>query len=209
VTYDRYTESREAIGEALSQKYNANLIKPYDDVRVIAGQGTVGLEIARQASVMGVVPDALICCCGGGGLIAGTSIALHAHFPETKIWCAEPEFYDDTKQSLETGMIERAQTDKSSICDAIVTPEPGQLTFPVNRQHLSGGAVVSDQQVLKTIATLFKHLKIIVEPGGAVAVAAVLTGQGPAGADNIIAVASGGNIDRDMFKRALDEGPFF
>ena len=209
VTYDRYTESREAIGEALSQKYNANLIKPYDDVRVIAGQGTVGLEIARQASVMGVVPDALICCCGGGGLIAGTSIALHAHFPETKIWCAEPEFYDDTKRSLETGMIERAQTDKSSICDAIVTPEPGQLTFPVNRQHLSGGAVVSDQQVLKTIATLFKHLKIIVEPGGAVAVAAVLTGQVPAGANNIIAVASGGNIDRDMFKRALDEDPFF
>ena len=106
-------------------------------------------------------------------------------------------------------MIERAQTDKSSICDAIVTPEPGQLTFPVNRQHLSGGAVVSDQQVLKTIATLFKHLKIIVEPGGAVAVAAVLTGQVPAGADNIIAVASGGNIDRDMVKRALDEEPFF
>jgi threonine dehydratase len=209
VTYDRYTESREAIGEALSRKYNANLIKPYDDVRVIAGQGTVGLEIARQASVMGVVPDALMCCCGGGGLIAGTSIALHAHFPETKIWCAEPEFYDDTKRSLLTGMIERAQTDKSSICDAIVTPEPGQLTFPVNRQHLSGGAVVSDQQVLKTIATLFKHLKIIVEPGGAVAVAAVLTGQVPAGADTIIAVASGGNIDRDMFKRALDEEPFF
>ena len=98
------------------------------------------------------------------------SLALHAHFPETKIWCAEPEFYDDTKRSLETGTIERAQTDKSSICDAIVTPEPGQLTFPVNRNHLSGGAVVSDHQVLKTIATLFKHLKIIVEPGGAVAV---------------------------------------
>ena len=98
VTYDRYTESREEIGEALSQKYNANLIKPYDDVRVIAGQGTVGLEIARQVSGMGVVPNALICCCGGGGLIAGTSIALHAHFPKTEFWCAEPEFYDDTKR---------------------------------------------------------------------------------------------------------------
>jgi threonine dehydratase len=158
---------------------------------------------------MGVVPNALICCCGGGGLIAGTSIALHAHFPETEIWCAEPEFYDDTKRSLETGTIEQAQTDKTSICDAIVTPQPGQLTFPVNRNHLSGGAVVSDHQVLKTIATLFKHLKIIVEPGGAVAVAAVLTGQVPAEANNIIAVASGGNIDRDMFKRALDEKPFF
>ncbi|MGA0182749.1 MAG: threonine ammonia-lyase [Candidatus Puniceispirillaceae bacterium] len=209
VTYDRYSESREDIGAALSQKLNADLIKPYDDVRVIAGQGTVGLEIARQAAAMGIVPDALLCCCGGGGLIAGTSIALHAHFPDTKIWCAEPEFYDDTKRSLESGERQRAQTEKTSICDAIVTPEPGVLTFPINRTHLSGGAVVSDEHVLKTVATLFKHLKIIVEPGGAVAVAAALTGQIPKDAQTIVAVASGGNIDADMFKRALDAKPFF
>ncbi|MFZ8992226.1 MAG: threonine ammonia-lyase, partial [Candidatus Puniceispirillaceae bacterium] len=137
VTYDRYSESREDIGAALSQKLNADLIKPYDDVRVIAGQGTVGMEIAHQAATMGIVPDALLCCCGGGGLIAGTSIALHAHFPDTKIWCAEPEFYDDTKRSLESGERQRAQTEKTSICDAIVTPEPGVLTFPINRTHLS------------------------------------------------------------------------
>lgn len=209
VTYDRYSESREDIGAALSQKLNADLIKPYDDVRVIAGQGTVGLEIARQAAAMGIVPDALLCCCGGGGLIAGTSIALHAHFPDTKIWCSEPEFYDDTKRSLESGERQRAQTEKTSICDAIVTPEPGVLTFPINRTHLSGGAVVSDEHVLKTVATLFKHLKIIVEPGGAVAVAAALTGQIPKDAQTIVAVASGGNIDADMFKRALDAKPFF
>jgi threonine dehydratase len=209
VTYDRYSESREDIGAALSQKLNADLIKPYDDVRVIAGQGTVGLEIARQAAAMGIVPDALLCCCGGGGLIAGTSIALHAHFPDTKIWCAEPEFYDDTKRSLESGERQRAETEKTSICDAIVTPEPGVLTFPINRTHLSGGAVVSDEHVLKTVATLFKHLKIIVEPGGAVAVAAALTGQIPKDAQTIVAVASGGNIDADMFKRALDAKPFF
>jgi len=209
VTYDRYSESREDIGAALSQKLNADLIKPYDDVRVIAGQGTVGLEITRQAAAMGIVPDALLCCCGGGGLIAGTSIALHAHFPDTKIWCAEPEFYDDTKRSLESGERQRAQTEKTSICDAIVTPEPGVLTFPINRTHLSGGAVVSDEHVLKTVATLFKHLKIIVEPGGAVAVAAALTGQIPKDAQTIVAVASGGNIDADMFKRALDAKPFF
>lgn len=209
LTYDRYSESREDIGAALSQKLNADLIKPYDDVRVIAGQGTVGLEIARQAAAMGIVPDALLCCCGGGGLIAGTSIALHAHFPDTKIWCAEPEFYDDTKRSLESGERQRAQTEKTSICDAIVTPEPGVLTFPINRTHLSGGAVVSDEHVLKTVATLFKHLKIIVEPGGAVAVAAALTGQIPKDAQTIVAVASGGNIDADMFKRALDAKPFF
>ncbi len=209
VTYDRYSESREDIGAALSQKLNADLIKPYDDVRVIAGQGTVGLEIVRQAAAMGIVPDALLCCCGGGGLIAGTSIALHAHFSDTKIWCAEPEFYDDTKRSLESGERQRAQTEKTSICDAIVTPEPGVLTFPINRTHLSGGAVVSDEHVLKTVATLFKHLKIIVEPGGAVAVAAALTGQIPKDAQTIVAVASGGNIDADMFKRALDAKPFF
>ena len=208
VTYDRYSEVRENIGAALAEKYNADLIKPYDDVRVITGQGTVGLEVARQASVMGFTPDAFICCCGGGGLIAGSSIALHAHFPEVKIWSAEPEFYDDTKRSLISGKIERANIDETSICDAIVTPQPGQLTFPINRQHLSGGAVITDEMALRTIATLFKHLKIVVEPGGAVAVAAALTGQIPAGADTVVAVASGGNIDTDMFGRALQMGAY-
>jgi len=208
VTYDRYSEVREDIGAALAEKYNADLIKPYDDVRVIAGQGTVGLEVAHQASVMGFTPDAFICCCGGGGLIAGSSIALHAHFPEVKIWSAEPEFYDDTKRSLISGKIERANIDETSICDAIVTPQPGQLTFPINRQHLSGGAVITDEMALRTIATLFKHLKIVVEPGGAVAVAAALTGQIQAGADTVVAVASGGNIDTDMFGRALQMGAY-
>ena len=209
VTYDRYTESREDIGAELSEKFKANLIKPYDDVRVIAGQGTVGLEIAQQLAVMELTPDSVICCCGGGGLIAGLSIAIHAHTPEAAIWCAEPEFYDDTKRSLETGSIQQANTDKSSICDAIVTPEPGTLTFPINRQHLSGGAVISDDQALRAVATLFKHLKIVVEPGGAVAVAAALTGQVPSGVDTVVAVASGGNIDNAMFNRALEAGAFF
>ena len=209
VTYNRYTESREDIGAALSKEYKANLIKPYDDVRVIAGQGTVGLEIAQQVATMGLKLDAVICCCGGGGLIAGLCVAVHAQNPETAIWCAEPEFYDDTKRSLETGSIQRANTDKPSICDAIVTPEPGKLTFPINRQHLSGGAVITDDQALKAVATLFKHLKIVVEPGGAVAVAAALTGQVPLGMDTVVAVASGGNIDSDMFNRALDTGAFF
>lgn len=209
VTYNRYKESREEIGAELSKKYNANLIKPYDDVRVIAGQGTVGLEIAHQAIAERISPDAIICCCGGGGLIAGLSIAFHAHFNKSNIWCAEPQFYDDTKRSLETNQIQRADIKRSSICDAIVTPEPGELTFPINQKHLSGGAVITDEEVLKTIATLFKHLKIVVEPGGAVAVAAALTGQIPPGSKTVIAVASGGNIDSEIFCRALDTGPFF
>ena len=209
VTYDRYSESREDIGATLSKKYKADLIKPYDDVRVIAGQGTVGLEITQQVAAMGIDLDAVICCCGGGGLIAGLSVAVHAHTPETAIWCAEPLFYDDTKRSLEADSVKQANTEKPSICDAIVTPEPGILTFPINRQHLSGGAVVSDEQTLKAVATLFKHLKIVVEPGGAVAVAAALTGQVPSGVDTVVAVASGGNIDSAMFNRALDTGSFF
>ena len=209
ITYNRYKESREDIGMELSKKYNANLIKPYDDVRVIAGQGTVGLEIVQQARAEGVLPDAVICCCGGGGLIAGLSIAFHAHFHKSNIWCAEPEFYDDTKRSLEADQIQRADTKQISICDAIVTPEPGKLTFPINRQHLSGGAVITDEEVLKTIATLFKHLKLVVEPGGAVAVAAALTGQIPSGSKTVVAVASGGNVDNTIFKRALSAGAFF
>jgi len=209
VLYNRYKESREDIGAALAARHQAHLIKPYDDIRVIAGQGTVGLEIAAQAAAKDLTPDAILCCCGGGGLIAGVSIAASDLIPGVKIWSAEPEFYDDTARSLASGHIETADISKPSICDAIVTPQPGQLTFPINKQLLSGGAVITDKDALQAIATAFKHLKIIIEPGGAAALAAVLTGQYPAGAQTIVAVASGGNIDESMFRRALDEGALF
>ena len=209
ILYDRYSESREEIGADLAARKQAHLIKPYDDVRVIAGQGTVGLEIAAQAASKQLTPDAIICCCGGGGLIAGISIAASDLIPGVKIWSAEPEFYDDTVRSLTSGKIETADINQPSICDAIVTPQPGVLTFPINKQLLSGGAVITDRDALQAIATAFKHLKIIVEPGGAAAFAAVLTGQYPQGATTVVAVASGGNIDAQMFRRALDEGPLF
>ena len=209
VLYDRRTESREDIGTDIATKKQAHLIKPYDDVQVIAGQGTVGLEIATQAVAKHAKVDAIICCCGGGGLIAGMSIAASDLIPGVKIWSAEPEFYDDTLRSLTSGKIETADINQPSICDAIVTPQPGQLTFPINKQLLSGGAVITDRDALQAIATAFKHLKIVIEPGGAAALAAVLTGQYPQGATTIVAVASGGNIDKEMFQRALDEGPLF
>ena len=209
VLYDRYTESREDIGTDIATKKQAHLIKPYDDVQVIAGQGTVGLEIAKQAAAKRAKVDAIVCCCGGGGLIAGTSIAASDLIPGVKIWSAEPEFYDDTLRSLTSGKIETADINQPSICDAIVTPQPGQLTFPINKQLLSGGAVITDRDALKAIATAFKHLKIVIEPGGAAALAAVSTGQYPKGANTVVAVASGGNIDKKMFQRALDEGPLF
>ena len=208
VTYNRYTESREDIGTSLSKKYNANLIKPYDDVRVIAGQGTVGTGNCPTTAAMGIAWMPFYAA-GGGGLIAGLSVAVHAHNPETAIWCAEPEFYDDTKRSLETGSIQLADTDKSSICDAIVTPEPGTLTFPINRQHLSGGAVISDDQALRAVATLFKHLKIVVEPGRRRGRRRRINWASPIGVKTVVAVASGGNIDSAMFNRAWDAGAFF
>ena len=130
VLYDRYTESREDIGaDIAARKKQAHLIKPYDDVRVIAGQGTVGLEIAAQATAKQQHVDAIICCCGGGGLIAGMSIAASDLIPGVKIWSAEPEFYDDTLRSLTSGKIETADINQPSICDAIVTPQPGQLNI--------------------------------------------------------------------------------
>jgi threonine dehydratase len=209
ILYDRYTESREEIGADLATRKQAHLIKPFDDVRVIAGQGTVGLEIATQAAAKNLTPDAIICCCGGGGLIAGMSIAASDMIPGVDIWAAEPEFYDDTRRSLASGKIETADITMPSICDSIVTAQPGEITFPINKKLLSGSAVITDRDALKAVAAAFKHLKIVIEPGGAAALAAVLTGQYPAGAKTVVAVASGGNIDAPMFQRALDEGPLF
>lgn len=207
VTYDRYNESREEIGGAIAAERNAELIPPFEDVRVINGQGTIGLEIAEQCAEMGVDPDHVISCCGGGGLIAGVSVATRALLPHTKIWAAEPEDFDDTIRSLASGQIERVDPSHRSICDAVVTPAPGEMTFAINRTTLSGGFGVSDELVLRTMATAFKHLKIVVEPGGAVALAAALDKRLPTPTKCAVAVVSGGNVDADMFARALDSGP--
>lgn len=207
VTYDRYRESREEIGTKLADELNATLIKPYDDARVIEGQGTVGLEIAQQCAELGITPDHVISCCGGGGLIGGTSIALKDLLPDTKIWAAEPEGFDDVIRSIASGQIEYNSGDQRSICDAIVTPAPGELTFPIMKGNLSGGFAVSDDLVLQTIATAFKHLKIVIEPGGAVALAAALDRRIADDAGTVVVVASGGNIDSQMFERALQKGP--
>ena len=209
VTYDRYNESREDIGSAIAAERNAELIKPFEDVRVIAGQGTIGLEIASQCAELGVAPDHVISCCGGGGLIAGTSLAVRSEMPGAKVWAAEPEGFDDTIRSLDSGKILSVDPASRSICDAVVTPSPGEITFSINRNTLSGGFAVSDELVLGVMATAFKHLKIIVEPGGAVALAAALDGRLPAGTDCAVAVASGGNVDPEMFTRALAAGTLF
>lgn len=206
VTYDRYNESREEIGGTIAAERGAELIPPFEDARVMAGQGTVGLEIAQQCAEMGVTPDHVISCCGGGGLIAGVSTAIRAELPMAKIWAAEPVDFDDTIRSLASGSIETVDPAARSICDAVVTPAPGEMTFAINRTTLTGGFGVSDDLVLRVMATAFKHLKLVIEPGGAVALAAALDRRLPADTVCAVAVASGGNVDAGMFTRALQAG---
>lgn len=203
VTYDRYSESREDIGAALAAEHNATVIPPYDYLPTIAGQGTIGIEIAQQLDEMGMAADQLICCTGGGGLLAGLALGLHHHKPDIKIYGAEPEGFDDFKRSLDKGERVANNPNNRSICDAIVTAMPGEMTFPINQDHVTDGLVVSDNDALDAIAIAYKHLKIIIEPGGAVALAAALKQKIDITGKTTVVVASGGNVDKEMFDRAL------
>lgn len=202
VTYDRYSENREAIGTKLAAETGAVIVPPYDDRDIIAGQGTVGLEIAEDAAAMGVVLDDVVVCCGGGGLTAGVATAIKALSPSTRVWTAEPATHDDTRRSLEKGEPVSNPPDARSICDAIVTPTPGKLTFPINKALLAGGLSVTDEEVLTAVAYSLETLKLVVEPGAAVALAAILAGKLPTRDRTIAIVMSGGNVDFPMLERA-------
>ncbi|SEQ00473.1 threonine dehydratase [Loktanella sp. DSM 29012] len=201
VLYDRETESREDIGAALAQKRGLTLVRPYDDPQVIAGQGTVGLEIAVQAAELGVTDAEVLVCCGGGGLTSGVALALEARAPGMRVHPCEPQGFDDVARSLSLGEIQRNPSQTGSICDAIVTPAPGDLTFPIMQRLCGPGYVVSDDDCLHAMAQAFQRFRIVVEPGGAAAMAAALT---QSMADTVIAVATGGNVDQAMFTRALE-----
>lgn len=203
VPYDRYTQDREKMGLELQAKYGATLVKPYDDPNVIAGQGTVGLEIAQQCQAMGVTPDAVVVCCGGGGLVSGTALALSGALPGVPVYAAEPVGFDDTKRSLEAGARLKNDPDARSICDALLAPMPGEMTFALNSKLLKGGFAVTDDEVKRAMATLFEEFKLVAEPGGAVAATAVLAGKLPIKGKTIVAVVSGGNVDPATFADAL------
>ena len=209
VLYNRYTESREEIGSTLAAQSGAELIKPYDDERVIAGQGTIGIEIAEQIKDQNITPSALFCCAGGGGLISGASIALHEHHKDLPIYGCEPADFDDIARSLQSGSIESNDAEARSICDAIVTPCPGELTWPIIKAHLSGAFGVSDDDALSAMQTAWRHLKIVAEPGGAVGLACALSLENRLGASfqgkDVIAITTGGNVDDEMFMRALQQ----
>ncbi len=202
VLYDRAAEDRDAIGARLSGERGLTLIKPFDEPLVIAGQGTVGLEIAEQARELGIDKADVLVPTGGGGLISGVSLALRARAPGLTAHPCEPKGFDDVTRSLASGRIERNERQSGSICDAIVTPQPGAITFPIMAEHCGHGLVVSDDEALEAVAIAFNRLKIVVEPGGAVALAAALF-HGETLGETVIAVCSGGNVDAEIFRRAL------
>ena len=174
ILYDTYFQNREEIGIEIQKKDNRALIKPYDDEDIIAGQGTAAIEIVNDLKEQSIEPDLYLCCCGGGGLIAGTSTYLKHIYPNIKSYSVEPEEFDDTKRSLEAGKLIENKKNAKSFCDALLAPQPGNITFKINSNNLEGGLSVSDEEVKKTIILLAEQLKIVVEPGGAVAAAAVL-----------------------------------
>ncbi len=205
VLYDRANESREAIGVTLAEERGLTLIKPYDEPLVIAGQGTVGLEIAEQAAEAGITHADVLVPCGGGGLTAGIALALEAKAPSLRVRPAEPEGFDDTLRSLESGTKQANERLSGSLCDAILTPEPGDITFPITSRLCGPGLAVSDEDALYAVAQAFLRLKIVAEPGGAVALAAALLRPHQIDAPAVIAVVSGGNVDPAVFARALEK----
>ncbi len=206
VLYDRDGEDRDALGARLSAERGLTLIKPFDEPQVIAGQGTTGLEIAEQAAAEGITNADVLVCCGGGGLTSGIALALEAEAPGLRARPVEPENFDDVARSLVSGRIERNQRPSSdSICDAIVTPSPGVLTFPIMRRLCGPGIAVPDEDCLRAMAAAFTRLKIVLEPGGAVALAAALYHPDLIEGEAVVCVASGGNVDASVFRTALEK----
>lgn len=205
VLYDRPGgESREAIGAALTDARGLTLIRPYDEPQVIAGQGTCGLEIAEQAGAAGIGTADVLVCCGGGGLSSGIALALEAEAPGLRVRPCEPEGFDDTARSLASGRIETNARPGGNICDAILTPAPGNITFPILRRLCGPGLAVSEDECLRAMALAFQRLKVVAEPGGAVALAAALFRADRIAGDSVICTISGGNVDSAMFRTALE-----
>jgi len=203
VHFDRASQDREEVLARVKSETDSVVVHPYNNAMVIAGQGTIGLEIAEDINEKGLQLDRMLCCTGGGGLTAGIALSISQHFPQAKIHCVEPEGFDDYKRSLESGNIERNQATTGSICDAIISPSPGTIGFAVNQNKLHSGLVVTDEEALHAVKFAYEELKLVVEPGGAVALAAALKYSKNWQGETIALVLSGGNIDPEMFIRAI------
>ena len=207
VFYDRVTESREAIAARLAGDRGAVIVPAYDDPDIIAGQGTAGLELARQAQALGAELDLVVGPVGGGGLMAGVALAVQSLSPGTRIFGVEPELYDDARRSLVSGRRETAAPTVRTLCDSLETPSTGEVTFPILRERLSAIVTVSDAEVAAALRLAFSTLKLVVEPGGAVGLAALMAGRIPGIPPGACVglVLSGGNVDPDLFARVLRE----
>jgi threonine dehydratase len=205
VFYDRYTEDRDAIAQDIAERRRAVYVAPFDNARVIAGQGTLGLEIAAQARAAEAELEAVLTPCSGGGLAAGIALAIEADSPGTRVYTVEPEAFDDYARSLKSGEFERNAPGKTSICDALLVAHPGKLTFALNRERLAGGFAVSDAEASAAVAFAYSELKLVVEPGGAVALAAILNGRYPLSGKPVAVVLSGGNMDPAMLAGIMEQ----
>jgi len=205
VLYDRATQDRNALGQDLAQDRGLTLIKPFDEPQVIAGQGTCGLEIAEQAAELGVTRAQVLVCCGGGGLTSGVALALAHRAPDMRVHPVEPEGFDDVARSLAAGQIVANSGPEKGLCDAILTRQPGDITFPILHRHCGAGLVVTEDDACRAMVHAFERLRIVAEPGGAVALAAALFHGASLEAETVIVTVSGGNVDAVAFANILSE----
>ncbi|MEQ8747694.1 threonine/serine dehydratase [Pyruvatibacter sp.] len=205
VGYDRATQDRQAIARTIADETGRMSVPPYDHADVISGQGTVGLEVLAQLRTVGETPEQIIIPCGGGGLTAGIATAIKQSLPQADIFVAEPDGYDDTRRSLESGERVRLDGLGHTICDALLAPMPGELTFEINSRLVTQGFTVSDADVAKAMRFAFHRLKLVVEPGGAIALAALLNGALDSAGKTTVAILSGGNVDSALFADVLEE----
>lgn len=203
IGYDRVREDRASIAEALCRETGASMIPPYDDPDIVAGQGTVGLEIANQCAALGLTPGLVLVPCSGGGLTAGVATALETKAPGCAVWCVEPEGYNDTARSLAAGKRLSNAGHPPTLCDALQVAAPGTLTFAINRRLLAGGLVVSDNEVRAAMRDAAERFKLVLEPGGAAALAALLAGKIRTNGRTTVVVASGGNIAPEAYSTLL------
>jgi len=203
VLYDRDTEDRAAIARGIAQQRGAVLVPPFDDPMIIAGQGTAGREIVEDLAALGLKPEIVVVGASGGGLIAGIALAIKARVPDAKFYSAEPEGFDDTLRSFKSGKREVNPRMSGTICDALMTDRPGVITFEINRKLVGQGVTASDEEVGRAVAFAFRELKLVVEPGGAIGLAALLAGKLDIKGKVVVAVLSGGNIDPELFHRLV------
>jgi threonine dehydratase len=205
VLYDRNTEDRAAIAGRIVAERGATLVPPYDDPLIIAGQGTIGREIVEDLAALGIKPDMVVVGASGGGLAAGISLGVKARVPEAEFYTVEPEGFDDTLRSFASGKREHNPRMSGSICDALMSATPGELTFPITQALIGQGLTASDQEVARAVRYAFEELKLVVEPGGAIGLAALLAGKLDVQGKVVVGILSGGNVDAELFARLIGE----